>query len=137
MNRLITIAFLRIYAFNLGRKWRNSPAVACDDAILVMAVLSAAPVGAILLAAVALTGAAHVRQLLDSQVMQYAIAALVAVALLYGFTKAFGRFAKTPERAKPYMAPRTRLISFIGVLLTELICTATIAFVFYVTRHAW
>jgi uncharacterized protein HemY len=110
----MTIAFLRIYAYNLGRKWRNSPAVACDDAILVMAVLSAVPVGATLLAAVALTGAAHLREVLDSKVMQYAISALVAVALLYGFTKAFGRFAKTPERARPYMAPRARSYRLLG-----------------------
>ena len=129
----MTIAFLRIYGYNLGRKWRNSPDVACDDAILVLCVLSVAPVGAILLAAVALTGAAHVRQVLDSKVMSYPMAFAVALALLYGFTKAFSRFAETPERARPYMAPRARLISLIGILLTELICTATIAFVFYVT----
>jgi hypothetical protein len=129
----MTIAFLRIYAYNLGRKWRNSPDVACDDAILVMCVLSAAPVGAILLAAVALTGAAHLRQVLDSKVLSYPIAFAVALALLYGFTKAFSRFAETPERARPYMAPRAQLISLIGILLTELICSATIAFVFYVT----
>src|SRR5580765_7632622 len=110
MKRLMNIAFLRIYAFNLGRKWRNSPHVACDDAILLMCVLCAGPLTAIVLFGVALTGAAHLRQVLDSQVLQYAIAVPVALALIYGCTKTFRRFAGTPERARPYMAPRTRLI---------------------------
>ena len=133
----MTIAFLRIYAFNLGRKWRNSPAVACDDAILLMGILCATPMAAIVFAAIALTGAAHLRQVLDSKVMSYAIAIAVALALLYWLTKTFSRFAETPDRARPYMAPRARLISFIGMILTQAICYATIAFVVYVTRYAW
>jgi len=134
MNRLMTIAFLRIYAYNLGRKWRNSPKVACSDAIVVMSLLTAIPMSMIVVSAVALTGEAHLDQFLSSKVMLYVVGFAGALPLLYWLTKTFSRFAETPELASPYMAPRARFLSFLGVILTILIFMAGAGYLGYLSR---
>jgi hypothetical protein len=134
MKRLLIIVFLRIYACNLGRKWRNSPEVACSDAILVMCILCIAPMAPIVFFSAALTGAVHLRQFMHSNLMLYGVAFAILLPLFYWLTKTFSRFAETPELAKPYMAPRTRLLSFIGMTLTPIACIAAGMVLAYVVR---
>jgi hypothetical protein len=134
MKRLLTIVFLRIYAYNLGRNWRNSPDVACSDAVLVMCMLCVIPMGSIVSVTAALTGESHLRQLMHSNLMLYGVAFALVSPVFYWLTKVFGRFAETPELARPYMAPRTRLLSFIGMTLTPIVCMAASILLVYNIR---
>jgi len=134
MKRLLTIVFLRIYAYNLGRNWRNSPDIACSDAILVMCMLCVVPMAPIVFFIAALTGPSRLQQFMHSNLMLWGVALAIVVPLLHWLTKAFGRFAETPERARPYLAPRTRLVSFIAMTLTPIACMAASMLVAYNIR---
>lgn len=50
MNAILTHIFLRLFGFTIGRTYRNSPDNACDDAITLLGVVLAVPLGLLICA---------------------------------------------------------------------------------------
>jgi hypothetical protein len=111
--------FARLYGYTLGRRYRNTPPQACQDAITWFMIITGVP--ALLIIAVLLT--ATFPQLASSKSWIPWAALSVGVALYLG-TRRLERYAATPDVGSPFSSPNSRritLFAFFAVLLGSIV----------------
>jgi hypothetical protein len=120
MNSLLDSVFLRLYGFNLGRRFRNSPPEACGDALLQIVLLLALPAWLLLSSLISwlqadglATGVGNLSYIL--------CAALGLPPLILWLIRRFNHYKMTPEAASPFRAPRQRWKSALIFTLVPLL----------------
>ena len=133
MRRALTYAFLRLYAFNLGRSWRNSSDLACDDAIMQLGMVLAVPVGLVLAAIGAIIPGAGA-SIKSKHPVFILIAVLLVLPLMYWLGGKFDGYRKTPEAADLYRSRAERMKSLLGFVLFPIFFLACVGSLFYLLR---
>ena len=120
MNGLLNCVFLRLYGFNLGRQFRNSPAEACGDALLQIALLLILPpwmiLGTLISWLQAEGLAIHIGNL--SYIL---VAALGLPPLILWLIRKFNHYKSTPEAASPFRSPPQRWKSGLAFTLLPIL----------------
>jgi hypothetical protein len=131
--RLLTVLFLRFFASNLRRTFRNAPDRACTDAIMQVATFLALPFAAILLALAPLVPGIH-RDLSNAMPL-FIIAALIFVVAFMSFLERnFRSFEETPEATERYQSVRERVKTGVIYFLNLPFWGAVIVFIVYLFR---
>lgn len=117
MTALLHTVFLRLYGFNLGRRFRNSPAEACGDALLQIALLLVLPLWMILGALISWLQADGLAIRIGN-LSSILVGALGLPPLILWLIRRFSRYKSTPEVANPFRSPGQRWKS--GLLFTLL-----------------
>jgi hypothetical protein len=128
MMRMLNTVFLRLYAFNLGRKFRNSSDAACNDALMQMGIVLIVPVAAVLVLVAAIVARNRAEIVRD----RAAIAATILVVVLpivYWVHKTFGHYRNTPEAARAFMSLRERVKSIVGFVSFPVISALLVGYV--------
>jgi hypothetical protein len=115
MNGILNSVFLRLYGFNLGRQFRNSPAEACGDALLQIVLLLVVPLWMILSYLMSLLRAdglaVHIGNL--SYIL---LGALGLPPFILWLIRHFNHYKSTPEAASAFRSARQRWKS--GLMFT-------------------
>jgi hypothetical protein len=133
MNGLLNWVFLRLYGFNLGRRFRNGPAEACGDALLQMVLLMVLPAWMILGSLISWLQsdglAPHIGNL--SFILS---AALGLPPLILWLIRRFNHYKSTPEAATPFRSPPQRWKSAVLFTLLPLLILVALELVYHRLR---
>jgi hypothetical protein len=112
-------AFARLYGYMLGRRDRNTPAEACQDAVTPYVIVIGVPAGSAIMVCIA----AIFPRLLSSKDWIPWVVIPSAIAL-YLISRPLRTYAATPEMAAPFRSRRSRvttIICYVAVLLGSIL----------------
>jgi len=118
--RLLTTSFLRLFAMNLGRSFRNSPDKAFDDAVMQLSAVLVLPIGWMAAEIWALVPWLH-------HGPSSATSFFIVVVVIFVFPvqswldRRFATYGQRPEAADPYRSESERIKTVIGFLLSIVI----------------
>ena len=115
--RLLTVLFLRLFAMNLGRSYRNAPAKAFDDAVAQLSAISAIPVAWMIAEIWPLIPWLHRDPSYRTLFFIIAIVIFVFPASSW-LERRFTTYKQRPEAADPYRTERERIKTTIGYLVS-------------------
>jgi hypothetical protein len=125
--------FLRLYAFDLGRNFRNTPEKACNDAIMQTSIVLTTPliiIGCVV--ASFIPGAVSHIQRSDAPFVFTVIGGVVP--LVYLVNRRFTRFRTMPEAAEPYRGARERAKTIAGYVVFPLLVLGVFFYLVYLFR---
>jgi hypothetical protein len=113
LDRLLEGLYLRAYAKNLARSYRNDPASAASDAqiqistmILIVSFMLFIIIGSLFFPAL-------LARFLNGGDWMYGTLIGLALVVVFGVNRRFGRYEQTPELALQYATPNNRRWSLI------------------------
>lgn len=128
MTRLLDTMFLRLYAVNLARRFRNSPDAACSDALMQMGMVLAVPLGVVLV----LVAAFFPRV---ATAVSHREAPLVIILLIFVFPvkywvgNKFGHYRNTPEAARAFSSSRERSKTILAFVFLPIVIALMVGFI--------
>jgi hypothetical protein len=125
--KLLTYIYLRLFAFTLGRKSRNSADNACDDAIMLTGIALSVPLLFVYL------GIACLAPNVGKHIVGVgAIITVVVVIgpLMYWVNRQFTHYRLAPSAATPFGAGYQRAITIVTLLVVLMSAPVTIGLLF-------
>jgi hypothetical protein len=117
---MLNLAFLRLYAFNLGRRFRSTPSQACADALLQMVFLLVLPLW-MALGLLASWLQAHESAVHIENLAFILFAVLLLPPLILWLLRKFNHYRNIPDAASPFRSRRERCKSAVIIALPLLI----------------
>jgi uncharacterized membrane protein YedE/YeeE len=112
--------YLRAYAKNLARSYRNDPANAASDAQIQISTMILIVTFMLFIILGSLFFPAFLGRFLSGGDWMYGSLIGVTLVVVFGVNSRFGRYERTPELAQPYATTQSRrwsLIVFWGVMV--------------------
>jgi hypothetical protein len=106
--RTLDNLFLRLYAKNLARSFRNDPENACADSEIQMTTIILLSFGAIFLITGVIFFPSNLASFISGGGSSVGVLLALTVAIAVGVHKRFGRFEDTPELTLQYNSARQR-----------------------------
>lgn len=120
LMRLLTVSFLRLFALNLGRSFRNTPDKAFDDAVMQLSTVMIIPL--VLIAFKIWRLIPWVLRGPSSATIFFLVTGMVLVFPLQSWLdRRFATFRQQPEAAAPYRRDTEPIKTVLGFLLSMLI----------------
>jgi hypothetical protein len=116
--------FLRLYAKNLLRSYRNDPASACTDTEIQMSTIILLAIGGCVMIIGALVAPGLLRKLFAGGTVPVAAVLVMTVAVVNVVHRRFVRFERAPEMSLVFQTPqhtRTATLIFWGVAVGWLV----------------
>jgi hypothetical protein len=120
LDRALESTFLRIYAKNLIRSYRSEPENACSDAEIQMSTMLLMTIFIVFLLAGALLFPSFLNVYFKGGDLMYGPMIVVALGVIFGVHKRFGRYERMPELARGYATKtnsRWSLVAFWSIML--------------------
>ena len=115
--------FLRLYAFNMGRRFRSRPDQACNDAVMQLSTALVVPLG--LVAACVVQFIPGANDLVRTKAAPvWILVALLVWPLVVWIGRRFDHYRAMPAAADRFSSPRERLTTIIGLVLIPLLLLA-------------
>jgi hypothetical protein len=124
IDRQWEAAFLRMYAKNLNRSYRNDPANACSDAQIQMSTTLLMAIFILFLLAGSMLFPIYLREFFRSGNFMYGSLIAIGLFVIFGVQWRFGRYERTPESARPYISKhnsRWSLAIYWSVMILSLV----------------
>src|SRR5579883_1568731 len=109
MGSILKSVFLHLYAANLSRSYRNSPADACADSEIQITTMILLLLGGGFLAAGALFFPSFLQRFVNGGSASIGVLVALTVAVAYVVHACFGKYEKEPHLAYAYNSPKTRI----------------------------
>jgi hypothetical protein len=104
LNQALDSWFLRIYAKNLQRPYRNEPENACTDAEVQLSTMLLMAIGVLLLILGATFFPTYLRKFFSGGDGMYVAVIALGIVVVYGVHKRFGSYVLKAESARRYIS---------------------------------
>lgn len=106
LDQTLESLFLRMFAKNLRRSYRNDAENACSDAEIQLSTILLMLIGVVLLILGAVFFPAHLKGFLLGGDLKYIFLIALAIAVVYGVHQRFDRYVHKVELAREYASSR-------------------------------
>ncbi len=124
LDHALESCFLRLYAKNLKKSYRNAPENACTDAEIQLSTMLLMVIGIVFLFVGALFFPTYMRNLFSGGDGMYVAVTALGIAVVYGVHKRFGGYVLKAEVARQFISKqnsRWSLVIYWAVIIGSIV----------------